>query len=497
MSENKFRGGVFPVVSTMLGRKAQPYGAGKVLRGVDFPGASVPPRFGASRIILRAENFPGSDLVQRTAAAAPDFADLQDSIFYSIDAASRADAEFSLALDQTRAGIGDDPAAIPEGLMDAHLSALNQRRAEAIEGAPNEAAKARVSELFDGLIARQMDKALLVETEARQAARLAGAEAALGRIKARALSDPSELELRILDGRDLLGQMIETGISGNSAAARAEAFEAETRLAVLQDLSGRDPAGALDHLDGGAFNILFEDESQKTHIRDGLIDWAAKQSVEGERAAETERRARQTQTAKNIAQGLADGSADHVHIDLALATGAIDQAAAEDLNNHHIKTQIRAAQLSALDQLVKGAGDSQISSGDSQIPVDVIPAQIVDLWWTQTAARNSAAALQNLPALIGQTGIVPNPLIDSIRAVILGIEAEDKVAAGNQLRALAQISPGIADHVLRALPPKEALAVRALAEFSHLPMPAEQILSLAETQATKRQAAYDARRQAG
>ena len=211
------------------------------------------------------------------------------------------------------------------------MEALSKRRDAALAEAPNGFAAKRTRVLFDEVMERQGRRALGAEHEARQTARIQGTETALGRLQERALNDPANLEAHIDEGRQLLGRMVETGLSGAGAAVRAREFEDQVRRGVLESLAKGEPRRALESLDAGAFDAVFEDEDGKARIRDGLDLWSGKQEQRARDAEFAEAEAGRRRFAAGLAAGFADGSADALHVDLALASGAIDEAQADDL----------------------------------------------------------------------------------------------------------------------------------------------------------------------
>ena len=323
--------------------------------------------------------------------------------------------------------------------------------------------------MFDSVLRRQGTRGIGAEHQARQPERIQGTETALGRLRERALGDPGNLEAHIDEGRALLGRMVETGLSGAGAAGRAQSFEDDLRRGVLDSLAKDDPRRALESLEGGAFDNLFEDEGGKARIRDGLELWSGKQELREDERRQAEQDAGRRRFADTLAQGFHDGSADDVHIDLALASGAIDEAGAEDLRGRLGGIEAYNGALDGIGRVILGGdldpgfdvdtGEHQLGRAPAEPGVIIDPndyrigrapapgsieADKIDEWWKREMERHGyGGRLNNLDGgplgrrfqeiaaellvqTVEHTGHATTPVTDGLRAAILagGARAE-------------------------------------------------------------------------
>jgi hypothetical protein len=297
--------------------------------------------------------------------------------------------------------------------------------------------------------------------------------------------------------------MVETGLSGAGAAGRAESFEADLRRGVLETLSKNDPRRALESLDGGAFDTLFEDEGGKARIRDGLKLWSGKQELHEQQRQLAEIEAGRRRFADTLAVGFNDGSADAVHIELALASGAIDENHAEDLRGRLGDIEAYNGELDGIGRFILGGdedpgfiidgdkiGGFGPDSNDEGIFVD---PEMIDGWWKREMERRkrfpglttledqqSPEFSLEIPAellihTVERTGHVPTSVTDGLRAAILAGDPAEKVAAGKQIAKLKKTAPEVAETLIGKLPPEEAQQITIIAGISELPLPPERI----------------------
>lgn len=444
MSDSKFGPNTGRIASQILSAEPQrkPFGGGTVYfpegdRPTTITGLPIP-KFGARRIVVQRphalpfEHAVGAGGDGEGLGDSPDFAGVQDGIAFANEQASAAEYDADRAL-------GDAAGASAPGFAERHMEALSKRRDAALAEAPNGFAAKRTRVLFDEVMERQGRRALGAEHEARQTARIQGTETALGRLQERALNDPANLEAHIDEGRQFLGRMVETGLSGAGAAVRAREFEDQVRRGVLESLAKGEPRRALESLDAGAFDAVFEDEDGKARIRDGLDLWSGKQEQRARDAEFAEAEAGRRRFAAGLAAGFADGSADALHVDLALASGAIDEAQADDLRLRLSDFEAHNRELGRLDGVLRGYADTV--SNDPSMVQEPFNAAAVDAWWQGEAARDPEAAMAALPGLVQRTGLVPAGLRNGIRAVILDGAPAVKVEAGAQLRGLLKSAP--------------------------------------------------------
>jgi hypothetical protein len=203
---------------------------------------------------------------------------------------------------------------------------------------------------------------------------------------------------------------------------------------------------------------LFEDAGAKGRIRDGLELWTGKQELRAAEQARAERDAGRRRFADTLAAGFDDGSSDAVHIDLALASGAIDATGADDLRLRLGAAEAHTEEIGRLDGMLRGGDASE--APDPDMP---FTAATVDAWWQRLAAGDPVTAKALLSKLVTATGLVPSGLRNGLRAVILDGGAGQMVKLGNQLRRIRASSPQAARVLMAALPEDEALSVRALA----------------------------------
>ena len=502
------------IASQILGAefRRKPFGGGTVYfpkgdRPANSAGLPVP-RFGAGRIVVqRPHALPFDQAVAGGDGDTPDFAGVQDGIAFANEQASTAEYDAERALGQTA------PGAPASGLAQRHLEALGKRRDAALAEAPDGFAAERTRALFDGVLQRQGARAIGAEHQARQSERIQGTETALGRLRERALGDPGNLEAHIDEGRALLGRMVETGLSGAGAAGRAQSFEDDLRRGVLDSLAKDDPRRALESLEGGAFDNLFEDEGGKARIRDGLELWSGKQELREDERRQAEQDAGRRRFADTLAQGFHDGSADDVHIDLALAAGAIDEAGAEDLRGRLSGIEAHNGELDGIGRFILGGdedpgftidGDKNPGFGqDSNDAGIFVDPEMIDGWWQREMERRnrfsglttlkdnqSPEVLQEIPAelliqTVERTGHVPTPVTNGLRATILAGGAAEKVAAGKQLAGLQRDAPEVAGALINRLPPEEAQQINIIAGIAELPLPPERIDGIARERIEK------------
>jgi hypothetical protein len=328
----------------------------------------------------------------------------------------------------------------------------------------------------------QGSRAIGAEHQARHSERIQDTETALGRLRERALGDPDNLEAHIDEGRQLLGRMVEPGLSGAGAAGRAESFEDDLRRGVLESLSKDDPRRALESLDGGAFDGLFEDEGGKARIRDGLELWSGKQELREQERQRVEQDAGRRRFADTLAQGFNDGSADGVHIDLAVASGAIDAAGAEDLRGRLGAVEAHSVEMDGIGRFIRG----EDMDPDFAVRPEYVNPEKIDKWWKReledygNGGVVTPGTFKEIPAelliqTVERTGHVPSPVVDNLRASILAGDPAAKVAVGKQLAELQQTSPEVAQNLIKRLPPEEALQIGIYADIAELPLPPERI----------------------
>lgn len=372
MSEHKFSQNTGRIASQILSAepRRKPFGGGTVYFPEGGWPAGIPDpsvlNFGGGGVVVQRPHGLPFDQARSGVGTddGPDFAGVQDGIAFANEQASAAEYDADLSLKQTV------PGAPASGLAGRHMETLGKRRDAALAEAPDGFAAERTRELFGEVMDRQGRRAIGAEHQARRSERIQGTETALGRLRERALGDPDNLEAHIDEGRQLLGRMVETGLSGTGAAGRAESFADDLRRGVLETLVKDDPRRALESLDTGAFDTLFEDEGGKIRIREGLELWSGKQELRTLERQRAEQDAGRRRFADTLAEGFNDGSADDVHIDLALASGAIDASHAEDLRGRLGDIEAHNGELDGIGRFILG-GDLDpgfdVDPGDHQL----------------------------------------------------------------------------------------------------------------------------------
>ncbi|MBT7030933.1 MAG: hypothetical protein HN970_08670 [Rhodospirillaceae bacterium] len=482
MSEHKFGQNSGRITSQILGIEPQrkSFGGGTVyFPDGDRPAnrASLPvPKFGAGRIVVqRPHALPfdqavaGGGGTADTPGDTPDFAGVQDGIAFANEQASAAEYDAERALSQPA------PGAPASGLAERHLEALGKRRDAALAEAPDGFAAERTRALFDEVMQRQGARAIGAEHQARQLERIQGTETALGRVRERALGDPNNLEAHIDEGRALLGRMVETGLSGAGAAGRAESFEDDLRRSVLETLAKGDPWRALESLDTGVFDGLIEDDEGKARIRDGLALWSDKQEVCAEERRQAEQDAQRRRFADTLAQEFNNGNADNVHIDLALASGTIDAAGADDLRGRLGDIEAHNGDLDGIGRFILGGdldpgfaidgNDQGVFVGpDKPLPEETILPNIID-------PNEALPEATLLPHIIDPNAPLPG---ETLRPEYVNPDKIDnwwqrEMERRNRFPGLTTLEDNQSPEVLQEIPAE--LLIQTVERTGHVPTP--------------------------
>lgn len=430
-------------------------------------------------IVLQPDNFGG--LADETTDGADRFAERQDAVHRLNVGLAGADTEASELLSIVAQPDDYDFSAEVEKLF-------RKRRDETLKGFRHPADRGDAIHGFEELTRRYMDRALAMSLDRRVQSRAAGAEQALGRIKAAAVADPDGLFDRLRDADMLLGRMVESGVDADAAALRARQFRGEVGGAVLDELAERDPQGAIARLDNGLFDGLVSAED-KVPLREDFVRIAdADTKAEQRRAAFAEQAgrfdaaARRRATVIALASALQSDEADEGVIERAFYNGEIDADDASDLR----------ARLDQFDEERRARG-VEMDHLDTAIKSGVAPADdrrwsqhVVDAWW-QSERERAVALPELIPDCFGATGFIPGPFVNGVRSRLLSGIPDDAVAAARDFKVIQSRSEETADTILTELPEREAAELEALAHYADVDIPPERVSELAREEAQRRQ----------